>query len=58
MKLKIADIARDGSIARLARQYAFQVIEEDPELKKSDHQGILQKFKTEYSHMYAYLQTG
>lgn len=58
MKLKIADIARDGSIARLARQYAFHVIDDDPDLKKSDHQGILQKFKTEYSHMYAYLQTG
>jgi len=58
MKLKIADIARDGKIARIARQYAFSVIEDDPELAKPNHEGILQKFKTEYAHMYAYLQTG
>ena len=58
MKLKIADIARDGKIARIARQYAFSVIEDDPELAKPNHEGILQKFKTEYAHMYSYLQTG
>ena len=58
MKLKIADIARDGKIARIARQYAFQIIDVDPDLSFTDHTGILQKFKTEYAHMYAYLQTG
>ncbi len=58
MKLKIADITKDGKIARIARQYAFQIINEDPELNSSRNTGILQKFKTEYAHMYAYLQTG
>jgi ATP-dependent DNA helicase RecG len=58
MKLKIADIARDGKIARLARQYAFRVIENDPGLSNPIHSGIMNKFKTEYAHMYAYLQTG
>tara|TARA_B100001029_G_C15061239_1_gene458661 strand:+ start:2283 stop:4370 length:2088 start_codon:yes stop_codon:yes gene_type:complete len=58
MKLKIADIAKDGVIARLARQYAFQIVKKDPELTFKEHNKILQKFKIEYAHMYAYLQTG
>ena len=58
MKLKIANLSKDGKIARLARRYAFNVIEIDSELQASKHQGILEKFKTEYSHMYEYLHTG
>ena len=58
MKLKIADISKDGKIARIARKYAFEIIYQDPNLELSNHKRIFQKFKKEYAHMYAYLQTG
>jgi ATP-dependent DNA helicase RecG len=42
LNLKIADLAKDQQILQLARQVATEILEEDPQLLKAEHQ-ILNK---------------
>ncbi len=58
MKLKIADIAVDGFIARKARTCAFELVSSDPKLSFPEHEGIKTRFKNDFSHMLEYLKTG
>jgi ATP-dependent DNA helicase RecG len=40
LELKMANLAVDGKILHVARQYAFNLLEEDPHLEKPVHQNL------------------
>lgn len=48
LRYKIADLALDGPIIRKARTAAFQLVEQDPKLKKLENEGIRRRFINEY----------
>ena len=48
-KFKIADLVRDGPIIRTARKAAFEIIENDKNLKRKSNKLIRNKFLNEYS---------
>ncbi|MEE8335512.1 MAG: ATP-dependent DNA helicase RecG [Candidatus Neomarinimicrobiota bacterium] len=48
LRYKIADLALDGPIIRKARTAAFQLVEQDPKLKKLENKGIRRRFINEY----------
>ncbi len=41
--LKIANLAKDGEILQLARSYAYRILEDDPELKKTVNRNLQKK---------------
>ncbi|MBX7094974.1 MAG: ATP-dependent DNA helicase RecG [Flavobacteriales bacterium] len=43
LDLKIADLAKDGDVMNAARQAAIDLLEKDPDLGQSSHQGIRQR---------------
>ncbi len=51
LKYKIADMVTDGALIRQAREYAFEVVEKDPHLRKPEHLGIRNKFIKDYQSM-------
>jgi ATP-dependent DNA helicase RecG len=48
-KFKIADLVRDGAIIRLAREAAFEIVENDKNLKRKSNKLIRNKFVNEYA---------
>ena len=48
LKYKIADMVTDGPILRKARQAAFKLVKEDPNLNQPEHQLIRERFINEY----------
>ncbi|MFL3008101.1 MAG: ATP-dependent DNA helicase RecG [Candidatus Neomarinimicrobiota bacterium] len=48
-KFKIADLVRDGPIIRTARNAAFDIVENDKNLKRKSNKLIRNKFLNEYS---------
>ena len=48
-KFKIADLVRDGPIIRAARKAAFDIVENDKNLKRKSNKLIRNKFLNEYS---------
>ncbi len=40
LDLKVADLARDGQILQLARNTAMDILKQDPNLRKPQHEGI------------------
>ncbi|HWA34076.1 MAG TPA: helicase-related protein, partial [Cyclobacteriaceae bacterium] len=40
LDLRIADLGKDGKILTVAREAAVRILEEDPDLKKPEHQSI------------------
>ncbi|MGL1888454.1 MAG: ATP-dependent DNA helicase RecG [Reichenbachiella sp.] len=51
LDLKIADLATDGELLKLARQTAREVIEEDPQLLKPTNQLINKQFTSNMKHL-------
>ncbi|MFQ6676542.1 MAG: ATP-dependent DNA helicase RecG [Fidelibacterota bacterium] len=51
LKWKIADLVNDGPIIRRARQAAFDLVRRDPHLRKPEHDGIRERFVTDYQSM-------
>lgn len=51
LKYKIADMVTDGPLIRYARQCAFNLVEDDPHLRKPGHQGIRRRFMKDYQQM-------
>jgi ATP-dependent DNA helicase RecG len=48
---KIADLIQDGKLLEVARQEALRLIEEDPQLKKPEHAGVLAKVQERRNRM-------
>ena len=48
LKYKIADMVTDGPILRKARQAAFKLVKDDPNLNKPENQLIRERFINEY----------
>ncbi len=44
LNLKIADVVKDSSILQSARYYAIQILKQDPNLEKPEHQALKQRF--------------
>ncbi len=42
---KLADLIQDGKLLEIARKAAMDLIDRDPDLSKSEHQGILEKVR-------------
>jgi ATP-dependent DNA helicase RecG len=40
-ELRVADLVRDGDILRDARDLAFRIVDEDPQLRAPEHEPIL-----------------
>lgn len=51
VKYKIADMLTDGPIIRQARQAAFELVKNDPHLRKPEHAHIRRRFVSEYQHL-------
>ncbi|CUS81771.1 ATP-dependent DNA helicase RecG [Candidatus Kryptonium thompsonii] len=49
IKFKFADIAADKEILEIARQEAFELIKQDPNLSKPEHAGLKKEFLKRYS---------
>lgn len=45
LDLLIADLGKDQQLLQLAREEALKLLEQDPELKKSEHNAVLQQIK-------------
>ncbi len=50
-KLRVADLARDGHIIRPARQAAFDITADDPNIKKTENWGIRRRLVHDYQKM-------
>jgi len=50
-KLHVADLARDGHIIRPARQAAFDLAADDPNIQKPENRGIRQRLVHDYREM-------
>ena len=48
LKYKIADMVTDGPILRQARQAAFELVKDDPNLNQPQHELIRMRFMAEY----------
>ncbi len=55
MRWEIADIVTDGPIIKEARREAFDLVEGDPQLRKSEHKGIRNRFLEDYQQMLEYV---
>ena len=51
LKWRIADLVNDGPIIRQARQAAFDLVTEDPHLRKPENEHIRKRFVQDYQHM-------
>ena len=58
IKSKVVDFSTDGTIIRRARQQAFDLINNDPLLKKKNNVGIKSIFKENYNHMLEFVKIG
>ena len=58
IKSKVVDFSTDGSIIRRARQQAFDLINDDPSLRKNNNAGIKTIFKENYNHMLEFVKIG
>ncbi|MBA7627232.1 MAG: ATP-dependent DNA helicase RecG [Calditrichaeota bacterium] len=50
-KLRMADLATDGPIIRVARQAAFDVVSDDPNIQKPENREIHRRLVHDYQHM-------
>ena len=55
MKLKLGNIVNDGAIIRLARNAAFELIDNDLKLKKKENLPIKKQFLKEYKGMIEFI---
>jgi len=58
MKTKIADIAKDGDIITQARNLAFDIVQNDYELKSMEYQKIKTELLFRYSNMLEFIDIG
>ena len=58
IKSKVVDFSNDGAIIRRARQQAFELVSQDPLLKKSEYKKIKDRFKNQYNHMLEFVKIG
>ncbi|MFN3134379.1 MAG: ATP-dependent DNA helicase RecG, partial [Candidatus Kryptonium sp.] len=49
VKFKFADISTDKELLEMARQEAFEIIKQDPNLSKPEHAGLRKEFLKRYS---------
>jgi len=54
-KLHMADLASDGPIIRAARQAAFDLVDEDPNMQKPENREIRRRLVHNYQHMLSHL---
>ncbi|MQY63274.1 MAG: DNA helicase RecG, partial [Calditrichaeota bacterium] len=54
-KLRMADLASDGPIIRAARQAAFDLVAEDPNMQKPENREIRRRLVHNYQHMLSHL---
>ncbi len=50
-KHRIANMVTDGPIIRAARKAAFQIVKDDPHLRKPEHTAVRQRFINDYQQM-------
>ncbi len=50
-KLRMADLATDGPIIRVARQAAFDLVADDPNIQKPENREIRRRLVHNYQHM-------
>jgi hypothetical protein len=51
----MADLASDGPIIRAARQAAFDLVAEDPNMQKPENREIRRRLVHNYQHMLSHL---
>ncbi|MCF7797122.1 MAG: ATP-dependent DNA helicase RecG [Lentisphaeria bacterium] len=56
--LKLADLVTDADILRAARKAAFEVVDDDPQLRKSQHTGLRQVVLTEFNDLLGFAKIG
>ena len=57
-ELQIANIATDGEILAAAREEAFHLVAEDPELRRLEHAPVRKHFLQQYKEQLEFLKTG
>ncbi len=57
-ELQIANILTDGDILNLARKEAFQLVADDPELRRSENLSVRENFLRKYKEQLKFLRTG
>ena len=58
IKTKLADMMHDGEIIRPARQCAFDIVSEDPQLQKPKHKEIRKIFIRDYKEKLDFIKVG
>ncbi|MCF7802406.1 MAG: ATP-dependent DNA helicase RecG [Candidatus Marinimicrobia bacterium] len=56
--LKLADLVTDAEILREARKAAFEVVDDDPQLRKSHHAGLRHVVLTEFNDLLGFAKIG
>jgi ATP-dependent DNA helicase RecG len=54
----VVNIVRDGEILRLARKEAFDLVQQDPQLRRPEHEKIKKQFEDTHKELLSFLRVG